>query len=104
MEQGSEVARVMQQIELELEAAQRGMNGFAITARHDFINARMQRGGEHILRLIDAGRHEEAQALMNTENWGIADEQKMIKRRSRRKRGYKKVKGRGAGDETSGRA
>ena len=69
MEQGSEVARIRQQIDLELEAAQRGMYGFAATARHDFINARMQRGGERILRLIDEGKHEEAHKLMNAENW-----------------------------------
>ncbi|HEU0002398.1 MAG TPA: hypothetical protein VFQ36_15950 [Ktedonobacteraceae bacterium] len=67
----SEVARVMRQIDLELEAAQRGLSGYAISARHDFINARMQRGGERILRLIDEGKHEEAQALMNTDNWGV---------------------------------
>jgi hypothetical protein len=71
MEQGSEVARLMRQIDLELEAAQRGLHGFAATARHDFINARMQRGGEHILQLIDEGKHEEAQALMNADNWEI---------------------------------
>ena len=69
MEQGSEVARIMRQIDLELEAAQRGMHGFASTGRHDFINARMQRGGERILRLIDEGKHDEAQALMNADNW-----------------------------------
>ena len=76
MEQGSEVARAMRQIDLELEAAERSARGFAITARHDFINARMQRGGERILRLIEEGRHEEAQALMNTDNWGIKEEKK----------------------------
>ncbi len=70
MEQGSEVARMMRQIDLELEAAQRGLHGFATTARHDFINTRMQRGGERILQLIEEGKHEEAQALMNTDNWG----------------------------------
>jgi hypothetical protein len=77
----SEVARVMRQIDQEREAAERGMHGFAITARHDFINARMQRGGEYILQLIEAGRHEEAQALMNTENWGTGEKQKTKKRR-----------------------
>ena len=95
MEQGSEVARTMQRIDLELEAVGRLEHGFAITARHDFINARMQRGGEHILRLIDEGRHEEAQALMNTENWGLTDEdeQKTKKGRSSRgRKGYKKRK------------
>ncbi len=39
----SEVAGLMQQIELEYEAAARGLAGFAITARHDFINAHMER-------------------------------------------------------------
>jgi hypothetical protein len=76
MEQGSEVARMMRQIDLELEAAQRSLYGFASTARHDFINARMQRGGERILRLIEEGRHEEAQVLMNADNWEIKGQEK----------------------------
>jgi hypothetical protein len=42
----SEVARLRQQIELELEAMQRGLTGIAAgTARHDFIHAKMQRIG-----------------------------------------------------------
>lgn len=77
----SEVARAMRQIDLELEAAERGLHGFAITARHDFINARMQRQGEHILRLIDEGKHEEAQLLMNSDDWGSEREQPRKKRR-----------------------
>lgn len=44
----SEVARLRTQIELELEAVNRGMNGLAIgRARHDFIHARMQRIGTY---------------------------------------------------------
>ena len=39
----SEIARLMRQIELEYEAAQRGLEGFAITASHDAINARMEK-------------------------------------------------------------
>src|SRR5690348_4585016 len=66
----SEVARAMRQIDLELEAADRALHGFAITARHDFVTARMQRQGERILHLIDAGKHEEALALMNSDDWG----------------------------------
>ena len=105
----SQVARDMQRIDLELEAAGRALHGVAITARHDFINARMQRGGERILRLIEEGRHEEAQALMNADNWWIQDEPKTIKQRPRRERkGYKKIKrgdkkitARRTGDETS---
>lgn len=38
----SEIARIRRQIDLACEAAQRGMNGYAITARHEFINKRLQ--------------------------------------------------------------
>jgi hypothetical protein len=94
MEQGSQLARDLERTDLELEAARRLEHDVAITARHDFINARMQRGGEHILRLIDEGRDEEAQTLMNTENWGVADELKIRKRKSRRgQKGNKKENG-----------
>jgi len=42
----SEVAELRRQIELELEAMQRGMHGFALgTARHEFIRTRMNRLG-----------------------------------------------------------
>ena len=43
----SEVARLMQQISLEYEAAQRGLTGSAITANHAFITARMERVSQH---------------------------------------------------------
>ena len=69
----SEVARSMRQIDLELEAAGRLEHGVAITVRHDFITARAQRGAERILQLIEEGKHAEAQALMNTENWGVEE-------------------------------
>ena|SRR5579872_7087870 len=69
MEQGSQVARDMARIDLELEAVRRLEHDPAISARHDFIIARAQRGAERILRLVDEDRHEEAQALMNTDNW-----------------------------------
>lgn len=43
----SEVARLMRQIATELEAAERGRIGLAFgTARHDFINAKLNRAGE----------------------------------------------------------
>lgn len=39
----SEVARLMEQIRLEYEAAQRGLTGLASgTARHDFINKKLE--------------------------------------------------------------
>jgi hypothetical protein len=45
-ENKSEVARLMRQIELEYEAAQRSMYGFAAGAsKHEFITARMENIG-----------------------------------------------------------
>ncbi|HVB60864.1 MAG TPA: hypothetical protein VNE61_06680 [Ktedonobacteraceae bacterium] len=42
----SEVARLMRLIDLEYEAAERALHGFAVgTARHDFINTRMENVG-----------------------------------------------------------
>ena len=69
----SEIARFREQQALEKEAARLALTGYAVTARHDFIIARAQRGAERILRLIDEGKHAEAQALMNTDNWGVED-------------------------------
>ena len=66
----SEVAYFRQQQALREEAAQRGLSGYAITATHESIKARMQRSGERVLRLIEEGKHEEAQAILNTDNWG----------------------------------
>ncbi len=54
----SEVARLMQEIELAYEAAQLALTGLAITARHDFINARQ----EHI-----ALCHEDLKKLVGEE-------------------------------------
>ncbi len=41
----SEVARIRRQIELECEAMERGFRGFAIVARHDFINHKLGKIG-----------------------------------------------------------
>ena len=67
----SEIARFREQQALEEEAARLALSGYAITARHDFINARMQRSGERILCLIEEGKHEEALVLMSSDHWGI---------------------------------
>jgi aromatic ring hydroxylase len=65
MEQGSEVARLMRQIELEYEAAQRGMYGFvAGAAKHQFITTRMENIGrchEKMKELV--GEQEAVKAL-----------------------------------------
>ncbi len=50
----SEVARLREEIELQLEAMQRGLYGFASgTARHAFIRARMDRIDEYQHTLTD---------------------------------------------------
>ena len=65
MEQGSEVARLMRQIELEYEAAQRGMYGFAAgAAKHQFITVRMENIGRYHEKMIElVGEKEAVKAL-----------------------------------------
>ena len=73
-ESKSEVARLMQQITLEYEAAKRGMSGLAAgTARHDFIIARMEQGAERVLQLLREGKKAEARVLMCIDPWGIEE-------------------------------
>ncbi len=74
----SEVASLMQRIDLERAAAQQGLTGLAYgTARHDFITARMERGAERILLLIQEGKLAEAIALMETETWSVDGEEEL---------------------------
>ena len=68
----SEVADFRKHEALREEAAQLGLSGFAISATHASITARMERGAQRILRLIEAGRHADAQALLNAE-WYAED-------------------------------
>ncbi len=70
----SEVAAFREQQTLEEEAARLALYGFASSASHQMITARMQMGAERILSLINEGKHEEAQALMNTEYWYVESE------------------------------
>ena len=64
-ENKSEVARIKRQIELEYEAAQCGMYGFAAGAgKHEFITARMENMGrchEKLIALV--GEREATKAL-----------------------------------------
>ncbi len=77
-ESKSEVASLMQRIDLEREAAQQGLTGLAYgTARHDFITTRMERGAERILLLIQEGKLAEAIALMETETWSVDGEEEL---------------------------
>ncbi len=70
----SEVAYFKTQQALQEQAAQRGLDGYALVSRHDFIEARMERGAERLLALIDQGKHEEAEKLMNTPTWGLEED------------------------------
>jgi hypothetical protein len=80
-ENKSEIARLRERWALEEQTA--AHSGLAITARHDFIIARAQRGAEHILRLIEEGKENEALALMNTPDWGQgAETQRQRKKKS----------------------
>ena len=70
---GSEIARFRAQQALTEQAAVLGLSGPAMVSRHDFIEKRMEQGTMHIQLLMDAGRHDEAFAIMETEDWrGIA--------------------------------
>jgi hypothetical protein len=75
IENKSEIACLLQRIELEEEAARRGLYGFAVVASHELITARMELRAERILRLITEGKDDEAVALMNTESWGVEVEE-----------------------------
>jgi hypothetical protein len=63
-ENKSEVARIMRQIEMEYEAAQHGLYGFAAgTAKHEFITARMENIGHY---------HEQLKTLVGEEQAVVA--------------------------------
>lgn len=58
MQNQSEVARLMQQLDAECEAARLAMHGYAEVARHEVITARMERMG---------ALHEELRAIVGEE-------------------------------------
>ena len=53
----SAVAQLREQIEWELEAMRLGLQGLAVTARHDFILARIDRVGVYQDKLADQIGH-----------------------------------------------
>ncbi len=66
----SEVTEFRQQQAMQQQAALLGLQGLASgISRHDFINARMERGADYILGLFQAGKHEEAQKLLQAKTW-----------------------------------
>lgn len=71
----SEVARLLQRITEEYEAAERAMNDFAATAKHEFITARMEQIGAYHHQLQGLiGELEATQMVADTlEQAGTAD-------------------------------
>ena len=71
----SEVAQLRFQIQLEYEAAQRGLSGFATgIARHDFITARMERLEGLHAELIKLVGQDEATAILANSIWTPQDQ------------------------------
>jgi hypothetical protein len=70
----SEIAQFIAKWDQEMEAIQQGLKGFAITARHDFINRRIQAiGDEKMIELMILEAKKQAQnsaSLDNTEKGG----------------------------------
>jgi hypothetical protein len=64
----SEVARIRQQIDLQREAAIRGLHAPAIVANHQTITARMERMTVHLLALERAGLHKEAEIVCKSDD------------------------------------
>jgi hypothetical protein len=60
----SEVARIRAQIELECEAMERGFRGFAIVARHDFINHKLSKIGVYQEQLEQLVGEDEARKVV----------------------------------------
>lgn len=74
----SDVARRIQQIDLEREAMQNALFGLAYgMPRHDFIEARATRGAIHILQLIEEDKCDEAMTLMDAPDWGEGTEKEV---------------------------
>jgi hypothetical protein len=66
---GSEIVRFRKQQTQAEQAATLGLSGYAITSPHAMIEKRMEQGAVHLQHLMDAGRYDEAFALMETDDW-----------------------------------
>jgi uncharacterized protein YbbK (DUF523 family) len=74
IENMSEIAKFREQQELRDQAARQGLYGLAVVANHASITARMERGADHLLKLISEGKHEEVIVLMQTPSWGVEED------------------------------
>jgi hypothetical protein len=72
----SSVAQFRQQLALQEEAAYQGLYGVAAVARHDIITARMVQITLHLQHLEQEGKHEEAQAILLSDDlWNAIKEE-----------------------------
>ncbi len=70
----STISQFRQEQQALEDAALLGLQGFASGfSRHAFIEARMERAAGRILQLLADGKHEEAEALMETRTLGDPD-------------------------------
>jgi hypothetical protein len=75
-ENKSMIATFRQQQALHEQAAQHALSGLAAVAYHAAITKRMEQGAERMLRLMAEGKHEEAKALMLSDDLWEDEEQK----------------------------
>ena len=67
----SNIAHFRQEQILQEQAAQQALYGLAAVANHASVNARMQRGADYLLTLLEAGKYEEVARLMESPDWGV---------------------------------
>ncbi|MFL5629348.1 MAG: hypothetical protein ACJ788_27530 [Ktedonobacteraceae bacterium] len=60
----SDLQRLLQQIDEEYAAAQRGLNGLSATSRHDFIQARYRKADMYYEELVRAVGEEKAISIL----------------------------------------
>ena len=66
----SDVAKFRQEQVLQEQA----LHGLASAATHASINARMQRGADYLLTLLEVGKYEKVIQLMEAKTWGIEED------------------------------
>jgi hypothetical protein len=71
----SEVAHFRHQQALQEQAGQQALSGLAAVTYHAAIIKRMEQGAERVLRLVAEGKHEEAKALLLSDDlWEDEDQ------------------------------
>jgi hypothetical protein len=65
----SDIARFREQQALCEQAAMLGLSGYAEVSRHEVIEKRQNQGAPYLLQMITEGKHEEAFALMESDDW-----------------------------------